>query len=390
MSVEVQLRTGQTPLPAAYANAILGLEVEESFEQPGTLMLRLPANRMSSGELQFVGDGTLEPMTNVTLTASRSFDPGATAARPPLPQCLFDGYVLSWRLRHDPVAPTFEVWAQDASWLMNLDDKVAEWSGLNEPEIANAIFKKYGFVPYPGNLAEIFYRGPEGRTVVQRSTDLEFLRGLARRTGRLLRVACGRRPGQRIGYFAAPNLASPPAATISVPGPGNEWSVDALEFDWDTMRPTEVRAGQADLSRATGGGVDEVVTRSGFAVLGERSYSQYFGRSSTLRLTASADVPELRRRATGVLAESDFFARCTGEADADRLGAILRVGDLVRIEGAGRLHSGNWLVWTVRHRALEQERWTMSFTLVRNAVGNVLRSGLAIGPHRSRTGAFAL
>ena len=32
----------------------------------------------------------------------------------------------------------------------------------------------------------------------------------------------------------------------------------------------------------------------------------------------------------------------------------------------------------------------MSFTLVRNAVGNVLRSRLAIGPHRSSRGAFAL
>ena len=48
-----------------------------------------------------------------------------------------------------------------------------------------------------------------------------------------------------------------------------------------------------------------------------------------------------------MLTESGFFARCTGEADADRIGAVLRVGDVVTIEGAGNLHSGNWLVWNV-------------------------------------------
>jgi len=69
-----------------------------------------------------------------------------------------------------------------------------------------------------------------------------------------------------------------------------------------------------------------------------------------------------------VLTESGFFARCTGEVDADRIGVILRVGDVVTIEGAGNLQSGNWLVWNVRHR-FALESWKMAFTLVRNAMG---------------------
>ena len=69
-----------------------------------------------------------------------------------------------------------------------------------------------------------------------------------------------------------------------------------------------------------------------------------------------------------MLTESGFFSRCTGEADAERIGTILRVGDVVTIQGAGSIQSGNWLVWNVRH-TFSLDSWKMSFTLVRNAIG---------------------
>ena len=75
-----------------------------------------------------------------------------------------------------------------------------------------------------------------------------------------------------------------------------------------------------------------------------------------------------------MLSESGFFSRCTGEADADRIGTILRVGDVVLIEGAGNMQSGKWLVWNVRHR-FSLDSWKMSFTLVRNAVGPAAPGG---------------
>ena len=80
-------------------------------------------------------------------------------------------------------------------------------------------------------------------------------------------------------------------------------------------------------------------------------------------------MPELDQRTAAVLAESGFFAHCTGEADADRLGAVLRVGDVVTIEGAGSIHSGNWLVWTRAAHGSSLDAFKMAFTLVRNAMG---------------------
>ena len=198
MSVTVQLGVGGKAVPDALYDAIAQLEVEESSDQPGALVLQLPVNRTSAGDLQFVGDGTFEPRTNITLTVTV----GASGSQA---QCLFDGYVLSWRLHLDraSTSSTTEVWAQDASWLMNIDDQVAEWSGQTDGQVANAIFEKYGFTPADGNtLNDSPSHTPDGHTLFQRATDLQFLRSLARRGGKLCRVGCTDTPGDRTGSFA--------------------------------------------------------------------------------------------------------------------------------------------------------------------------------------------
>jgi hypothetical protein len=363
VSVAVQLGVGGTPVPDAFYDAIQQLEVEESSDQPGALLLRLPVNRTSAGDLQFVGDGSFEPQTNITVTVTAAA-PGSQA------QCVFDGYVLSWRLHLDrtTASSTIDIWAQDASWLMNVDDHVHEWSGQTDGEVANAIFETYGFTPADGNTVnDSPSHTPDGHTLFQRATDLQFLRGLARRGGKLCRVACTDTPGARTGYFVTPALDGQPVTTISLVDP-NSWTVETLDFDWDVMRPSEVDSSQVDLTQASATGTDVTTDTSGLKPLDDRDYPTYLGQSSTLLLTAPADVPELSQRTAAVLTESGFFSRCAGEADADRIGTILRVGDIVTIQGAGSIQSGSWLVWNIRHK-FALDSWKMSFTLVRNAMG---------------------
>ena len=369
MSVTVQLCVSGAAVPDAFYDAISQLEIEESSDRPGALLLRLPVNRTSAGDLQFVGDGTFEPMTNVTVTVT----PATAGAGP---QCIFDGYVLSWRLHLDRAlaSSAIDIWAHDASWLMNIDDAVTEWSGQTDGEVANAIFAKYGFIPAAGNTdSDSPGHTPDGHTLLQRATDLQFLRGLARRGGKLCRVACTSAPGERTGYFVVPGAAAPPVATISLLDP-DAWTLENLDFDWDVMRPTEADASQVDLTQSADSGTDVTAGASGLPPLDDRDYPTYLGQSSTLLLTAPTDVPELTQRTAAVLTESGFFARCDGEVDADRIGVILRVGDVVTVEGAGNLQSGDWLVWTVRHR-FSLESWRMAFTLVRNAMGPASAGG---------------
>ena len=77
---------------------------------------------------------------------------------------------------------------------------------------------------------------------------------------------------------------------------------------------------------------------------------------------------ELTLRAASLLRESGWFVRCEGEADVARLGVVLRAGAIVSVVGIGTLHSGSYLVWSVRH-TITADAHKMKFVLVRNAVG---------------------
>jgi hypothetical protein len=371
MTATVQVSLSGTPIPATLYDAIQLLEVEENADRPDALLLRLPVNRTSGGDLQYVGDGTFEPSTNVTVLVT----PADQAD-----QCIFDGYVLSWKLHLDRTSgsSTIDVWAEDASWLMNQSDTVREWSGMTDGEVANQIFSSYGFTTADGNTDDDSpQHDPDAHSLFQRATDLQFLRGLARRNGKLCRVACTDTPGARTGYFVAPAVDGEPAATISLVDP-ETWSVDSLDFDWDVMRPTEVDASQVPIDDDSEDSVDGNATDSGLAALDERDYPAYAGQTATLLLTAAADAPELTLRTAATLREAGWFVRCRGETTVDRLGAMLRVGSVVTIEGAGSLHSGNWLVWSVRTQ-ITVDVVRLQFTLLRNAMGPAPAGGLPGG-----------
>lgn len=368
MTATIKLTIDGSPAPAELCDAIQLLEVEESADRPDVLLMRLPVNRTSAGDLQYVGDGTFEPNSNIALVVT----PAGQSD-----QCIFDGYVLSWRLHLDRTsgASTIDVWAQDASWLMNVADTVREWSGLTDGEVANEIFSSYGFTAAAGNTSDDSpQHDPDSHSLVQRATDLQFLRGLARRNGKLIRVACTDTPGDRTGYFVTPDVGATPVATIDLVDP-DAWTVDSLEFDWDVMRPTEVDTSQVALDSSSDDGVAGNATDTGLAAMDDRGYATYAGQASTLLLTPAADAPELTLRSTATLREAAWFVRCSGATTVDRLGATLRAGTVVTIQGAGSLHSGNWLVWNVVHH-VTVDTVTLRFTLVRNAIGPAPSGGL--------------
>src|SRR5262249_20851158 len=148
--------------------------------------------------------------------------------------CIFDGYVLSHRIHQDrgATSSSAQVWGQDVSCLMNLEEKVREWT-QSDGNIANTIFGDYSFTPSDDNQQDDSGAHPETQhTVMQRGTDAQFLRDRARRSGRLFRVCCGARAGVNTGYFAKPKLDGDPAVTLAL-NPAEDANVEALDFSWD-------------------------------------------------------------------------------------------------------------------------------------------------------------
>jgi phage protein D len=350
------------PADADLYAALTSLEVEENMDLPGAAQLRLPVNASDDGDLTRVNDAQFRPLANLAVVITP--DGGGD-------QCVFDGYVLSHKLHLETgtANSTLSVWCQDATWMMNLKERVKEWVDVTDADVAGSVFRDYGIAASGDNAADDSPSHTEaGHSLMQRGSDIKFLRTLARRNGKVCRVACADTPGRRTGFFAKPKLDGDPAVTLTLNDP-ESWTVGALDIEWDVTRPTAVVARQALFSDADEEGVSADTSDSGLPLLAERGLAEFSGKPLTVLLTAPVDdAGELAMRARSLLRESAWFVRCEGEADLARLNTVLRVGMLVRVNTAGSVHSGKYLVWNVRH-TIDGQSHKMKFVLVRNAVG---------------------
>jgi phage protein D len=341
---------------------VVEVEVEENADLPGAFSITLPVNTTSSGDYDTVSDSRLAPLSNIAVTAQAS--DGQT-------HCIVDGYVLAQSVHLDTGTSksTIKVWGQDASWLMNATEKTREWVDVTDGAAANTIFSDYGITADPTNLDDDSpAHTAEGASLMQRASDAQFLRGLARRSGKLFRVFCTDTPGQRTGFFAKPDIGADPAVTLTL-NDSNAATVAALDISWDVMRPSAVIARQALFTDKDSDGAGGTVTDDGLATMDQTALADFATAPVTALLTTTAaDAGTLTQRADSVLREAGWFVRCQGSTDAARLGSILRVGTVAKLDAAGGLHSGNYLVWSVRHR-ITAEKHEMAFVLVRNAVG---------------------
>jgi hypothetical protein len=343
------------------------LQVEENLDLPGAFQLTLPVTRTDKGDVDMPSDPRLAPLTNVAVVAN---------AEDGKNHCLIDGFILSQTAHMDTGLSSSQVtvWGQDATWLMNLEELAKEWVDVSDGQVANSIFDKYGVRPADANLKDDqTSHAEDGRTLMQRASDGQFLRSLARRNGKIFRVYCDDKPGQRIGWFAKPALDRDPDVTLSLGhnacGDSQTASVSAVDITWDVARPNAAVSRQAMFNDSDADGAGGKVDDSGLKPMDDRGLAAFTGRAVTSLLTVTVDTAgELTQRTRSMLREAGWFVTCKGTVDAARLGSILRAGMVAHLDAAGAAHSGKYLVWSVRHR-FNGVRHTMEFILKRNAVG---------------------
>lgn len=347
---------------------IVELEVEENADLPGAFSLTLPVATTSGGDYDTPSDSRLAPLSNICVTAQ---------AQDGITHCLIDGYVLAQQIHLDTgtAKSTMKVWGQDASWLMNTTEQAKEWVDVTDGTAANTIFSNYGFTPDPSNLDDDSpVHSDDGATLMQRASDAQFLRQLARRGGKWFRVFCTDTPGQRTGYFASPDLSADPTITL-VLNDAKAANIASIDISLDVMRPSAVNAFQALFSDAdvdtAGAGGNFTADGDGLPAMSDQGLATLTQNPVTALLTTTAaDSGTITQRANALLRDAGWFIRCEGTTDASLLGSILRVGNVVAVNAAGAIHSGNYLVWSVRHK-ITAEKHEMHFVLVRNAMGTL-------------------
>jgi len=276
---------------------------------------------------------------------------------------LIDGPVVAQRfeLKAEPDASHVTLVVHDDSVLLNRDEKVVIFEDKAASEIAENLFSEYELTPQVDNLPAA--GGSLTRYVVQRGTNMQLLRQLARRNGMWAYVKPGPAPGTSIGVFARPRFDDSDLPEILLLGPDR--NIDTFAVEFDALRPLKAKAGSiaiADKSELTSD-----IEGADLAPLGDEAVHDVLNPTGTALLARTreeqADIDAAAQAAVDL---SAFAYRAQGETTADLYGGVILPYLVVSVAGIGGRLSGKYVVSRVSHK-LSGSSYTQQFALIRNA-----------------------
>ncbi len=335
-------------------DAIQEIQVESSTEEAGILRLRLGIAQTALGDWSILQLDLFRPLVPVTVRVQTGL--GA-------PQAIINGYVSDQEVTYsdEPGQSTLEVTGMDVTSMMNLQEKVMPWPNMPDSAIAAAVFGQYGVVPQIQPTAPVLVE-PEG-TTTQRSSDIRFLKRLARRNGFNCYVLPEPLSGLDQGHFQPPSLLGLPQAVLSV-SMGEQTNVSGFKVRYEMLQPTTAVASGLDIS--TKAPQPALAPASLQVPLGvEPSATRILPPPIARPAQGEARNPALQAATQALVDRSTWAVVAEGNVGPDV--GVLKPGKIVNIRGAGRVFNGSYYVTRVRHN-ITPGSYTQSFEARRNAV----------------------
>jgi phage protein D len=270
------------------------------------------------------------------------------------------------RLEHGGSGSWLEVLGADKSLEMDREVKARVFASGSSSDAVATILDAYGFDADVEDTAD--RHDDDTHALVQRDTDLRFVRRLARRYGYAFWVTSDAK-GKHTGHFKRPPVDDAPAVTlrINIANKDAPYTIATLDLSFDVERATSATALQLKLEDKQD--IDGSAQRSPLTPLGKEAFAAIASGTRALRLaTPVDDVGDLLQRAEGALIEEAWFVRASCEAYLSSLHALVRAHTVVQLDGAGSRHGGKYFVAGVRH-VIDQVEHKMEIELVRNAWG---------------------
>ncbi len=338
--------------------AIREIEVEDHADMADMLRLHLAvAVREDGSGWTVLDESLLDRLTKLRVTVN-------VGSQTSLP--LIEAYVIETRTEFSnrPGESTLEVVAMDPTVLMNLEEKVRAWPDMADSDIASTIYGEYGFSAQVDQTQPT--RQEVDRTVMQRGTDIQFLRELARRNGYESYVEFNTDTGQVEGHFHLPQVDQTHQGVLSV-NMGTATNVNSFQGKNDMIRPATAVANNLQISDQSDQNSD--ASESALTNLGDSTTSTSDRpRRVLISNTGLSETGELQTYAQAVVDRSAWAIRAEGELSTVTYGNILRAKRPVNVRGAGRQFSGTYYVEKVLHR-ISNDGYTQKFSLRRNALG---------------------
>jgi phage protein D len=348
----VTVQVGGNEITTLYGD-LVRLEVELDDDLAGMFRLTLALLLDGDGTWRYLDDGDLVPWQQVVITAGTQDDTRE----------LIRGYITHLRPSIDTELDRcrLEVWGMDASVLMDREDVLKDWPNKKDSDIARETFQKHHLSVEVTDTQVV--HDEKVSTIIQRETDMQFLRRLAARNGFECFV------DGTTGYFRPPSTGSPGQPVLAVQF-GEQTNLIRFAVEANALAPAAVTMSQVDhLSKAVLNAAAQPAVQP---ALGARPIDAYLGPgmvAGEVRLgrVVTTGMPEMTAICQRLHDQGEWFVTGEGELDSTRYGGILTPRATVVVKGAGRTHSGVYYVTRVTH-TFTPDAYTQVFSVKRNAL----------------------
>jgi hypothetical protein len=332
---------------------LIEMVVEEDHRMAAVFRIKLSIRQQEDGRWSYLDDDRLKLWNKVTVSVNIGDED----------QTLITGYIthIKPHFEADENSSFIEVCGMDPTSVMSIEEKIKDWPNKSDSDIATEIFENYNLTPQVD--ATDITHDETVSTIIQRETDIQFLKRLARRNG----FECFAKDDT--GYFRKPILTDPAQPALAVHF-GSETNVISFEGHINGLRPTAVEMHQID---TVGKQLQDSVIESGsLRQLGRDSAASLSPPGNvTARLFVKQAVatgePEMNNLVQAIFDEAAWLIQVNGEIDSATYGSVLQTKKLVPIKGIGELMSGVYYVTNVRH-VFTMDSYTQQFAARRNAM----------------------
>jgi uncharacterized protein involved in type VI secretion and phage assembly len=334
--------------------ALLEMEVEEDHRLATMFRIKLSIHRNDEGVWTFLDDERIRLWKKVVIATTSSGEETE----------LVSGYItqLVPHLESDENQCSLEIHGLDTTCLMSLEEKIKDWPNKTDSDIAREIFQQgYNLIPEVEDIGVVHDEAVA--TIIQRETDIQFLKRLARRNGFECFVQGG------AGFFRKPALDDEQQRVLSIHF-GNETNLVSFDARLNALRPTAVEMHQYDtigkevIDAAAENGEQQQLGRDGALSIAP---PDGLAQRLFIRHAVTTGQPEMENLCRAVFDEAEWLVEVRGEVDSVLYCAPLRARKPVPVRGAGELFSGIYYVTSVRH-VFTPDRYAQHFTARRNAL----------------------
>lgn len=363
---------------------VVSLTVEENTAVASTLQLRLSTALADDGTWNHLEDDRLALFTKVSVKigfmgGSGLAGPlsgvgggGSTGLEP-----VFDGYITGVHvsLGSQPGEAFIDITGMDTSVLMSLEEKISIWKDLSDSDIVRQIVSPYGAQVQADSTPTVHQENDT--TIVQRGTDIQFVRDLAERNGLEFYFETDKTSGGVAAYFRAPQLGGTAQPDLAIQF-GEASNLRSLSAQLTGLRPLSVKTEQMDVKAASPNiaqiGDTQLTTlgaKDANALIGAPLNGLVTPKAAQAQMLVlgppSSDATELQTIAQAVRDEAGWLITAHGEINSDAYQHVLRPRRLVLVKGAGTPYSGKYYVTRVTHELKGDGSYTQSFEARRNA-----------------------